>query len=219
MSTDEIEFDPPDQREANLAAIPSAGREVIEFEYTPDRRDAILAAIPCAGREDEDKLIAELEKSARFAIMLARKPRNPYRKATLKKLQKLKDDYENLHPVVKAELDHQIGRPLPSAISDTITEIFEATGLPKTGRQQNDAAITFVGHCRRIWLEHNGKEPSWRFSAEKVSPFYRFVEAAMPPEVHLPTSKGANALTGTVRLALDRARKKRRWRNLDKTPA
>ena len=219
MSTDEIEFDPPDQREANLAAIPSAGREVIEFEYTPDRRDAILAAIPCAGREDKDKLIAELEKSARFAIMLARKPRNPYRKTTLKKLQKLKDDYESLHSVVKAELDHQIGRPLPAAIGDAITELFEATGLPTTGRQQNDAAITFVGHCRRIWLEHTGKEPSGRYSAEKDSPFYRFVDAAMPLEVHPPTSKGANAHTGTIRSALTRARDLQRRRNLDETPA
>ena len=164
-------------------------------------------------------MIAELEKSAKFAIMFARRPRNPYRKPTINTLRKLERDYEKLHPAVKVELDHQIGRPLPAAISDAITELFQATGLPTTGRQQNDAAITFVGHCRRIWLEHTGKEPSGRYSAEKGSPFYRFVKAAIPLEIHRPTSKGANALTGIVRLALDRARKKRRWRNLDKTPA
>ena len=191
----------------------------IDFEYTPDERQAILEVIPSVEGEDKDNVIHELEKSARFAIMFARRPPKPYRKATLKKLQRLQREYENQHPDVKAELDHQIGRPFPSVIDDAIIQLYEVDCLPETGRQKNDAAITFVFHCRRIWFEHTGNEPSTRYSANKASRFYRFAKAAIPPEVHPPTSKGGNELTGVVRFALQRSHEMRQWRNVEETPA
>ncbi len=189
------------------------------FRYSEKQRRQILEAIPPRDGEDRDSVVTALTASAAEVIALAHKPKSPYLGTVLKDLEKLKRKFEDLLPEAREAVNAVIGREFSEALEDAAHEVDVSDCLPRTGRRSNEAAITFVFRCRRIWKEHTGEDPPRRQGAEMHSPFYMFVKSAMPPQVHPPTTKGHNELTGVIRTALSRYHSISRYKHRDQTPA
>ena len=178
------------------------------FAYSPDQRQAIIDAIPLRPDADPDSLIQALTEAAEFTIMLRRgETARPYATKVQRELDRFRERYEKLEPFAKDALTAVLGGNLAEAIEQAKWRGNLCEELPVTGRRPNEAAITFVLRCAHRWREYSGKEPPKRPHVK--SPFYLFVEAAMPSEV-LPV-KDYSDISGTLRLALRRFRGPQRW--------
>ena len=192
--------------------------KTVQFRYTPEKRTAILKAIPRRNGRDPNIVISALTSAAEEVVGLASKRPSPYLPTVAKDLDKLRHKFENLLPEAQEAVNGVIGRDFSIVLDDAAQWLDVSDSLPRTGRRSKPA-ITFVFRCRSIWKQYTGEEPPRRQGAEKGSPFYKFVKAAMPPEVHPPTTKGHNELTGVIRTALSRYHSISRSKRRDETPA
>ncbi len=172
-----------------------------DFSYTDKQRKAILEAIPLKEGVDDDDVMAPLVEAARLSIQQRiMETEQPYVGAAKTELDEFVDSIKNLGSWSRNAIDLCLARfridleDLAEAVDEVRYQFFD--DLQATGRPRNDAAFRFTVACHRIWCRVAIKPPPRR--ASKSSRFYKFVKAAMPPEVH-----GSGEITGIVRAALE----------------
>ncbi len=174
-----------------------------EYTYTRTQRRRILDAIQLPDEAIREAFMSRLTFFARAAINeYETEPRPPYQGEVRRELERLGSLISNLRPGTRDFLhtvlveDCKIGLDnLVNAIETAVART--ADELPSRGRPRNPAAKLFIERCFYLWLHHTGRVPPR--SPSSRSPFYRFVNAALPVEVydrsgHIRVGEGITSL-------------------------
>ncbi len=176
------------------------------FRYSDRQRREILAAITLREGADPEAVIDDLTKAANNCIWHRDEELDRWEGAKTARAQlvKLQNVLEALDQPTREALGHALGER-----GSNLDEVVDATRAAcdgeckqRRGRPRNDSAVRFANMCRLVWMKHTDSNLPQKKPAAN-GPFSRFVQAAMPKEVHPPTeARGNQKVTGVVRRAV-----------------
>lgn len=181
---------------------PSAEAHYGDYPADDDQQQVILNNISLRDGFNPEDLLRELAETAQFARQLQEEIEiMPSRARLCREMEGLRRAYQALGVYARRQLDTILMMELDEAIDDILSPENRPDQMrEKGGKKHNVGAHIFILHSVSTYCVYTGRPPPRR--CNKRSLFYRFVIAALPPDIL--SQRDFTDLTATVNFALRR---------------